>query len=408
MATIRRLPTRPSPVGKKKSPRRETPTLILAEPESAGVVPPFESLEERLRERLKTAHYDIERILKDIERDLSAYTPQKSAEPLSRELLEMRGRLQKKIRDTFVNLAKRTELTREEDRNLELLSRLISQLVQFLSVDFYRDVLQSLANFGKQDEYDEFGLDHTLIKRIKPLFDFLYYKYWRVEVKGINHIPSKGPALLVANHSGTLPYDGAMIKAAVLNEHLERQDARFLVEDFVYHFPFLGTLMYRIGGVRASPENAERLLREGHLVIVFPEGVKGIGKLFKERYQLQRFGRGGFIRLALRTGAPIIPVAVIGAEEIHPLLYKSNILAKPLGIPYVPITPTMPWLGPLGLIPLPSKWSIHFGEPIHLKPLDEHATDEDLYVHQTSEEVRSKIQDMISDNLRKRQSVWWG
>lgn len=408
MATIRRLPTRSNPVGKKKSPRRETPTLTLAEPESAGVVPPFESLEERLRERLKTAHYDIERILKDIERDLSAYTPQKSAEPLSRELLEMRGRLQKKIRDTFVNLAKRTELTREEDRNLELLSRLISQLVQFLSVDFYRDVLQSLANFGKQDEYDEFGLDHTLIKRIKPLFDFLYYKYWRVEVKGINHIPSKGPALLVANHSGTLPYDGAMIKAAVLNEHLERQDARFLVEDFVYHFPFLGTLMYRIGGVRASPENAERLLREGHLVIVFPEGVKGIGKLFKERYQLQRFGRGGFIRLALRTGAPIIPVAVIGAEEIHPLLYKSNILAKPLGIPYVPITPTMPWLGPLGLIPLPSKWSIHFGEPIHLKPLDEHAKDEDLYVHQTSEEVRSKIQDMISDNLRKRQSVWWG
>ena len=217
-----------------------------------------------------------------------------------------------------------------------------------------------------------------------------------------------GRGLIVANHSGTVPYDGAMIRLSVLNDHPSRRDVRFLVEDFVYHFPFLGTFMYRTGGVRACPENAERLLSKDHLVAVFPEGVKGIGKEFKNRYRLQRFGRGGFIKLALKTGAPIIPTAIVGAEEIHPIIYKSTALAKPLGIPYIPITPTLPLLGPLGLIPLPSKWTIVFGEPILLADYGPRDAEDQLLVNQLSEKVRLTIQERLTEEIRNRRSVWFG
>ncbi|MBI2068086.1 MAG: acyltransferase family protein [Deltaproteobacteria bacterium] len=261
----------------------------------------------------------------------------------------------------------------------------------------------------EESEVDEFGMDPSFGRRVKPLFDLLYYDYWRVRVQGIQNVPADGRALIVANHSGTLPYDGAMIRLAVENDHPSRRDVRFLVEDFVYHFPFLGTFMYRIGGVRACPENAERLLKKGHLVVVFPEGVKGIGKHYKNRYRLQRFGRGGFVKLALTTGSPIIPVSVIGAEEIHPILYKSTVLAKPLGIPYLPVTPTLPLLGPLGLIPFPSKWTISFGKPIELhKQYPSEAAEDQLLVNRLSEEVRGTIQEMVMDGLKQRRSPWFG
>lgn len=266
--------------------------------------------------------------------------------------------------------------------------------------------------FGRgeeKDDYDEFGMDAAFARKVKPIFDFLYYDYWRVKIQGIKNIPSEGRGLIVANHSGTLPYDGAMIRLAIENDHPSRRDTRFLVEDFVYHFPFLGTFMYRIGGVRACPENAERLLNGNHLVTVFPEGVKGIGKNFKNRYQLQRFGRGGFIKLALQTASPIIPTAVIGAEEIHPLLYKSTVLAKPLGIPYIPITPTLPLLGPLGLIPLPSKWTIVFGRPLEFHhTYGPEAAEDQLLVNRLSEQVRVKVQEMVVEVLKSRRSVWFG
>ncbi len=259
-----------------------------------------------------------------------------------------------------------------------------------------------------KEDFDPFGRDPEFEQRVKPIFDFLYYRYWRVTTHGLDRVPAKGRALLVGNHSGTLPYDGSMIRLAVTNEHPSGRDVRFLVEDFVYYLPFIGTFMYRTGGVRASPENAERLLNNDHLVAVFPEGVKGIGKLFKHRYHLQRFGRGGFIMLALKTGSPIIPVAVIGAEEIHPILFKSSLLAKPLGIPYVPFTPTLPWLGPLGFIPLPTKWSIYFGKPIDLSKYGKKALDDELTIHKLSEMVRQTIQRMVTEALKQRRSVWWG
>lgn len=270
-----------------------------------------------------------------------------------------------------------------------------------------------LANtlFGRgplEKTYDEFGMDHELVDAVRPFFQFLYDDYWRVDVRGLSHIPKNGRCLLVGNHSGMLPYDGSMITTAVMNGRKGKRHVRFLIEDFVYHFPFLGTFMNRLGAVRACPENAVRLLKKGEIVLVFPEGVKGLGKIYSERYRLKRFGRGGFIKLALKTRTPIVPVAVIGAEEIHPILWKSSILAKAMGVPYLPATPTFPWLGPLGLIPLPTKWSLRFGKPIPLKGYKPADADNGLLVQKLSEKVRDEIQKMLKEGLRQRKSVWLG
>jgi 1-acyl-sn-glycerol-3-phosphate acyltransferase len=280
-------------------------------------------------------------------------------------------------------------------------------LNQLLSLRTYKKALFGAYRWEKED-FDEFGRDPAFEKKVKPFFDFLYHKYWRVSVDGLENVPNQGRGLIVANHSGTLPFDGSMIRLAVTNDHPSRRDVRFLVEDFVYYLPFVGTFMYRIGGVRASPENAERLLRKNHLVTVFPEGEKGIGKSYKHRYHLQRFGRGGFIKLALRTGTPIIPCAVIGAEEANPLIYRARFLSKPFGIPYVPITPTIPWLGPFGLLGLPAKWHVHFGKPILLDRYGKDASEDELLVHRLSEMVRQTIQEMIVQGLKKRRSIWFG
>lgn len=302
----------------------------------------------------------------------------------------------------------------QENKKAVVLEQIFLQLKKVVSLKTIQEFLSALwfgRPVGKDENYDvdEFGMDPAFIEKLRPVFNFLYYNYWRVSVDGLTNVPSEGRGLIVSNHSGTLPYDGAMIAASIINEHASRKDVRFLVEDFVYHFPFLGTLMYRIGGVRACPENAERLLSKEHLVTVFPEGIKGIGKNYKERYRLQRFGRGGFIKLALRMNSPIIPTAVVGAEEIHPLIYKSTLLARPFGIPYIPVTPTLPWLGLLGFIPLPSKWMIVFGEPIRFAPKYGPKDAEDqLLVNRLSEMVRCKIQDMLTDSLKKRRSIWFG
>jgi 1-acyl-sn-glycerol-3-phosphate acyltransferase len=275
------------------------------------------------------------------------------------------------------------------------------------SFDIWK-VLKKVRGLLRSDEVDEYGCDRALELSIKPLFDFLYYQYFRVTVKGIENVPREGRTLLVSNHSGVLPYDASMIKIAIYNEHPARREVRFLVDDFVFHFPFLGTFMNRIGGVRACPENAERLLSHEELVSVFPEGIKGISKPFKERYRLQRFGRGGVIRLALKTSSPIVPVAVIGAEEIHPLIYKSAVLARPLRLPFIPVTPTFPVLGPLGAIPLPTKWTIVFGKPISLKEYKPSDIHDGILINRETERLREVIQEMIYTELKERRSVFYG
>jgi 1-acyl-sn-glycerol-3-phosphate acyltransferase len=261
---------------------------------------------------------------------------------------------------------------------------------------------------GRSEEVDDFGLDPTYDAKFKPVLDFLYSTYFRVETTGIENVPGEGRCLLVANHSGTLPLDGLMLKAALKREHPSPRDVRWLTEDFITHFPYLGSAMNRLGAVRAHQDNAERLLDRGHLVAVFPEGVKGIGKLFKERYRLQRFGRGGFMKLCLRTGTPIVPVAIIGAEETSPLLFKIEHLSKALGVPYIPITPTFPALGPLGLLPAPTKWRIVFGERFDISSYGPEAADDEILVGKLAERVRASIQSMLDAAVGARKSVFFG
>ncbi len=270
---------------------------------------------------------------------------------------------------------------------------------------------RALAMLGRSDVVDDFGRDPRATARWEWLFEFLYSHWFRVEATGLENIPQRGRALLVANHAGTLPYDSAMVMHAVRRDHPARRDVRPLVEDTVFHLPWLGPIMNRIGGVRADPANAERLLEKDELVAVFPEGEKGMGKLWKDRYRLQRFGRGGFVKLALRTHSPIIPVAVVGAEEAAPMLGKVTWFAKNIGIPWIPVTPTFPWLGPAGLLPLPSKWYVQFGEPIDVAAVAGRrasgaaaAYDDRLLVNQLADQIRNQIQQMIAGLLEKRRS----
>jgi 1-acyl-sn-glycerol-3-phosphate acyltransferase len=269
--------------------------------------------------------------------------------------------------------------------------------------------LRKWGRFGlrnRSEEVDEFGLDRTYENRFAPLFDALYEKWFRVRVSGVGHVPSHGRAMIVANHGGALPLDGLMVRTALRLEHPSGRDARWLAEDFSFHMPFLGAFVTRVGAVRACPENAERLLDRDELLTVFPEGIKGVGKLYRDRYRLQRFGRGGYVKLALRTGTPIVPTGIVGAEEAYPLLLEGHRTAGFLGLPFLPVTPLFPWLGPLGLMPLPSRWVIAFGEPIDLSMHPPEAADDPLLVNQLNEQVRAQVEDLVAGALGSRESAW--
>ncbi|RME55618.1 MAG: glycerol acyltransferase [Deltaproteobacteria bacterium] len=261
---------------------------------------------------------------------------------------------------------------------------------------------------GEDFEIDDFGLDADFRRSLEPFFSFLYERYWRVEASGISNIPIQGPAMFVANHSGLLPYDALLISLAVELEHPNPRPVRFLIEDIFSAAPFLGPFLTRIGMVRACQENGEMLLRRGHLIGVFPEGIKGISKRYRQRYRMQRFGRGGFIRLAIKTKVPIVPVAVVGLEEVHPIVARADLIGRPFGFPFTPITPTFPLLGPLGLLPLPSRCFIHFGEPIDLSTEGEGIIEDDIEINKRKEMVRARIQEMIYDGLKRRKSIWFG
>jgi 1-acyl-sn-glycerol-3-phosphate acyltransferase len=278
-----------------------------------------------------------------------------------------------------------------------------------LSRDFYLRQWGRTSMRKRSEEVDDFGLDPAYEARFLPALDLLYKRYFRVETTGAERIPDAGRCLVVANHSGgPLPYDGIMLRTALRREHPGQRELRWLAEDFIYYLPFVGTVMNRLGAVRACQENAERLLSKESLVAVFPEGAKGIGKLYRDRYKLQRFGRGGFIRLCLRTDTPIVPCAIVGAEEANPLLHRVEVMAKALGVPYVPITPTFPALGPLGLLPAPTKWKIVFGEPIRLDAYGPEAADDEILVGRLAERVRSAIQELLDETLSRRRSIWFG
>jgi 1-acyl-sn-glycerol-3-phosphate acyltransferase len=217
-----------------------------------------------------------------------------------------------------------------------------------------------VADGATDEPRDPFGLDLELRQRVTPAFRFLHDRYWRIEVGGAQHVPAAGPVLLIANHSGALPFDGAMVVTAV--DGLRRRVVRFLYDRFVETIAPLDAFYRKMGGVTASRENAQALLRMGEPVLLFPEGISGVAKPFSERYRLRPFS-GGFARLAMQHDVPVVPVAIVGAEEIYPLVGRAEGLGKAIGMPYLPITPFFPLLGLLGALPLPTKWFIHFGKP---------------------------------------------
>ncbi len=252
---------------------------------------------------------------------------------------------------------------------------------------------------------DEYGFDAEITQRffmaaLRPIAQ----QWFRIDVRGIENIPTEGGALVVSNHSGTVPVDGLMTMVSI-HDHTGRH-LRALGADLVFRMPVISTMARKGGATLACTEDAERMLRGGELVGVWPEGFKGIGKPFSQRYKLQRFGRGGFVSAALRTGVPIVPLAVVGAEEIYPLIGNIPALARLLGVPYLPVTPLFPLLGPLGLIPLPSKWLLEFGEPIRTDEYDVGAADDPMLVFDVTDQVRETIQQTLYSLLMQRPTVF--
>ena len=311
--------------------------------------------------------------------------------------------------------APRDEVREPEDRPTDgipvsdWLAALTSAAVEVFGERYEQRLAELLAFLRRRitGDYavDEYGFDAEVTERfllaaLRPIAQ----KWFRVEVRGAENIPTEGGALVVSNHSGTIPVDGLMTMVSV-HDHTGRH-LRPLGADLVFRMPVVSEIARKSGATLACNEDAERMLRGGELVGVWPEGFKGIGKPYSERYRLQRFGRGGFVSAAMRTGVPIVPCSVVGAEEIYPLVGNMPALARLLGVPYIPVTPFFPWLGPLGMIPLPSKWLIEFGEPIRTDSYDEGAADDPMLVFNVTDQVRETIQQTLYTLLMQRRSVF--
>jgi 1-acyl-sn-glycerol-3-phosphate acyltransferase len=259
---------------------------------------------------------------------------------------------------------------------------------------------RQLTDWGRSERVEGF-LDRTA-------GEFFYRHWFRTEVEGIENVPSTGGALLVSNHAGALPPDAPMIVKAIREEHPHPRPVNITVEHFFKGYPGFSMLTAKIGCVPAHPANVQRLLHdEEQLVLVFPEGRKGTEKLYKDRYRLRRFGRGGFVAAAMRARVPIVPVCVVGAEEAAPIFAQVGLMKRLTGLLYFPITPTFPHFGLLGMLGfLPAKFKIRFLEPI---PFDQEGLDDDKALVQTvSHEVRARIQENLWDMLARRKSVWFG
>jgi 1-acyl-sn-glycerol-3-phosphate acyltransferase len=250
---------------------------------------------------------------------------------------------------------------------------------------------------GARPASDEFGFDPDFNASVlMPMVRGLYRDWFRVKMRGLRHVPDSGAALVVANHAGVLPLDMVMVQTGIFYEHPRHRNLRLLGADLLYQVPLLAGLARKSGHTVASREQAARLLADGQLVGVCPEGFKGTGKPFSERYKLRRFGRGGFAVTAIRAGVPIIPCAIVGAEEIYPMIGNARPLARMLGLPYFPLTPLFPWLGLLGMIPLPSNWIIEFGEPVPTGHYGPAAADDPAVVAELAGRVRDAIQQRVN------------
>jgi len=269
---------------------------------------------------------------------------------------------------------------------------------------YQRDLL--VRRLKGEYETDEWGLDWDFMEALRPFLDFLYKIYWRVEITGVDQLPDYGPAVLVGNHSGQLPWDGIMILTALLNEHTAQRTVRVLHEDWFARLPLMATFLAKIGQVKMSLGNATALLQADEVVCVFPEGNLGLGKTFKDRYRLAHFGSSDFVKAALSANSPIYPVSVVGGEETHISLVRSSTVGQLTGLPYFPVSLRFPWLGPLGAIPLPSKWYIDIGQAIDFDKVDQDLEVEPETLSLIADKVRMNIQEMVHHRLSKRQSIY--
>jgi 1-acyl-sn-glycerol-3-phosphate acyltransferase len=291
----------------------------------------------------------------------------------------------------------------------EIVVAIVQAAQRVLGTDWEARIATLLATIRRRldgdYEIDEFGFDPQITEVFTAAIEPLAEKWFRLEVRGIENIPAEGGALLVANHSGTVPIDGLITGYAV--KKYANRNLRPLGADLVFSLPFVGQIARKVGATLACTEDAERLLTTGELAGVWPEGFKGIGKPFAERYKLQRFGRGGFVSSAMRAQVPIVPVSIVGAEEIYPLVGNVPSLARLLGLPYLPITPFFPLLGPLGMIPLPSKWIIEFGEPIRTDAYEPESADDPMLLFNVTDQVRETIQQTLYGLLVERGNAFF-
>lgn len=277
-------------------------------------------------------------------------------------------------------------------------------------IALFEELRRRASSLGVRErggDVDDFGMDPEFVRAAGPVLDLLRSRWWSIETDGIDQIPAERPVLYVANRSGLLPWDGLMLADEVARQR-GGDRPRFLVADWLITLPWVQPNLARLGGVRACRENAERLLSTGRSVVAFPEGAKGATKVYRERYRVQRFGRGGVVRLALELGVPLVPVGIVGAEEAHPILFKVERAARPFGLPFVPVTPTFPALGLLGLVPLPSQWHLSFGEPIDPNELGAEQADDEIAVARLNEELRQEIQRRVDAALKQRTSAFGG
>jgi 1-acyl-sn-glycerol-3-phosphate acyltransferase len=263
------------------------------------------------------------------------------------------------------------------------------------------DHLSQIPNKLNEYGYDSYGMNLDWMRRVMLPFALLYRYYFRVEVSDIDRLP-EGRALVIANHAGQLPFDAAMLGLALLMEARPPRIARSMGEYWIPQLPWVSIFAARTGTLVGTPQNCIHMLENGECVVAFPEGVRGMNKLFSQRYQLQRFGTG-FMRLALETDTPIVPVAIVGSEEQQPSFANLERVARMFGAPALPITATFPWLGPLGLLPLPVKYRIYFGEPQYFEG---EASDDDAVIDAKVEEVKAKIAGMLADGCRERDGIF--
>jgi 1-acyl-sn-glycerol-3-phosphate acyltransferase len=254
-------------------------------------------------------------------------------------------------------------------------------------------------------DLDAFGMERELVERAMPLFEFLYSAWWRVEVREPEEVPAEGPVMLVANHGGTLPWDALVLRLALLRDHAAHRELRPLLDQAALRMPVIGALAVRLGAVPATPEHAGRLLADGLAVAVFPEGSANALRPWPQRYRIERFGRGGFAKLALRAGAPIVPCAIVGSEETSAPFARSGWLSARLGMPLLLSVPALP-IGALNAFPLPSRWSVRFGEAIDTRAIGPAGADVPAIVEELTEKTRTKLQAMLDGDVAARRSAY--